>query len=191
VTEPRYQDLDQFRLPPGFRGRPAIVVLIWQLVQATIFALSPRPLYGWRRFLLRIFGAKVGQGAKLRPTSRIAFPWKLEIGEHSWIGDDTDLYSLAPIRIGAHSVISQRSYICAAKHDHRRKNFAMIAQPVSIGSEVWLATDVFVAPGVTIGDGAVIGARSSVFDDIPAGVVAYGSPAVVKGLRSSPELDQE
>jgi putative colanic acid biosynthesis acetyltransferase WcaF len=145
-------------------------------------------MYSWRRFLLRLFGAKIGKGVKVRSTCRVAFPWKLEIGDHAWVGDDTDLYSLAPISIGAHSVISQRSYLCAAKHDHCRRNFAMIAQPISIGSQVWIATDVFVAPGITIGDGAVIGARSSVFDDIPAGVIAFGTPALVKGRRRPSDI---
>ena len=140
-------------------------------------------MYAWRRFLLRLFGAKVGQGVKIRSTSRIAFPWKLEVGEHSWIGDDTDIYSLGPILIGAHTVISQRAYLCAAKHDHRSSDFAMIAKPVKIGNQVWIATDVFVAPGITIGDGAVIGARSSVFHDIAGSVIAYGNPAQVKGPR--------
>lgn len=164
------------------------MVLIWQLVQATLFGLSPRPLYAWRSFLLRLFGAKIGRGVEIRPTSRIAFPWKLEIGDRVWVSDNTELYSLAPIRIGSHSVISQRSYLCAAKHDHRRADFAMIAGPITIGSQVWLATDVFVAPGVTIGDGAVVGARSSVFSDIPSGAMAYGTPALVKGQRNTSEM---
>ena len=188
-TDLPIQDLSQFRLPPGFRGRAPFVVLIWHFVQATLFRLSPRPMYAWRRFLLRLFGAKIGRCVKVRSTSRIAFPWKLEIDEHTWIGDDTDLYSLAPIHIGAHSVISQRSYLCAAQHDHRRRDFAMVTSPVTIGNQVWLATDVFVGPGVTIGDGAVVGARSSVFSNIPPGTIAYGSPARVHGLRMASEAD--
>jgi putative colanic acid biosynthesis acetyltransferase WcaF len=177
------QDLSQFCLPPGFRGRSALVVLTWQIVQATVFRFSPRPMYAWRRLLLRMFGAKIGTGMKIRPTARVEFPWRLEIGEYAWIGDDAYLYSLAPISVGAQSVISQRSYLCAAQHDYRRVDFAMVARPISVGSQVWLATDVFVAPGVTIGNGSVIGARSSVFCDIPANVIAYGTPARVQGLR--------
>lgn len=159
------------------------MVLIWQIVQATLFGLSPRPMYAWRSFLLRLFGARIGRGVEVRPTARIAYPWKLEIGDRVWVSDNTELYCMAPIRIGSHSVISQRSYLCAAKHDHHRTDFAMIAGPITIGSQVWLATDVFVAPGITIGDGAVVGARSSVFSDVPAGAIAYGTPARVQGQR--------
>ena len=87
------------------------------------------------------------------------------------------LYSLGEIHIGAHTVISQRSYLCAGTHDYTRPSFDISAPPIHIGDQVWIASDVFVAPGVSIGDGAVIGARSSVFHDLPEGMVCVGSPA--------------
>jgi putative colanic acid biosynthesis acetyltransferase WcaF len=183
APRPGVQDLSQFRLPPGFRGRSGVTVLIWQIVQATLFACSPQPFYGWRRFLLRCFGARIGRGVLVRPSARITYPWKVIIGDRSWIGDHAELYSLGDIKIGADSVVSQRSYLCAATHDHRRPDFAMIARPIVIGDQVWIATDVFVAPGVTIADGAVVGARSSVFKNIGAGEIAFGSPAVTTGRR--------
>lgn len=87
------------------------------------------------------------------------------------------LYSLGHISIGSNAVVSQRSYLCAASHDYSQKTFDIFAAPIRIEAEVWLATDVFVAPGVTIGRGSVVGARSSVFNDIPSGVVCVGTPA--------------
>src|SRR5690606_37453676 len=71
----RVQDLARFRLPPGFRGRSALVVQLWWLVQATLFRLSPQVCYGWRRWLLRLFGARIGQGVLVRPSARITYPW--------------------------------------------------------------------------------------------------------------------
>jgi putative colanic acid biosynthesis acetyltransferase WcaF len=174
----RYQDLSRFRLPAGFRGRSAAFVQLWWIVQATLFRLSPQGLYGWRRCLLRLFGARIGCGVLVRPTVRITFPWKVSVGNNSWIGDDVVLYSLGPITIGANAVVSQKSYLCAGSHDPHSVSFDISAVPIRIGDECWIATDVFVAPGVTIGDGAVIGARSSVFHDIPAGMVCHGNPAV-------------
>lgn len=179
------QDLGRFRLPPGFRGRSAPIVLLWQLVQATLFACSPQPLYGWRRFLLRLFGGRIGTGVLVRPTARITYPWKIEIGARSWIGDHAELYSLGPIRIGADSVVSQRAYLCAATHDHRKADFPILAPGVEIGDEAWIAADVFVGPGVRIGRGAVVGARSSVFKDIGDDEIASGSPARVTGRRTA------
>jgi len=182
-AEPRVQDLGRFRVPPGFRGRSRITIALWEVVQGTLFGCSPHFCFGWRRFLLRAFGARIGAGVKVRPSARITYPWKLEIGDRAWIGDHAELYSLGPIRIGADAVVSQRSYLCAATHDYRKVDFPQEARPVVIGAEAWIATDVFVGPGVTVGRGAVVGARSSVFSDIPAYAIAFGSPAKVSGKR--------
>jgi putative colanic acid biosynthesis acetyltransferase WcaF len=172
-----YQDLSRSRLPPGFRGRRGWYVQLWWLVQASLFAGSPQFMYGWRRWLLRRFGAKIGTKVLLRPSVTVTYPWKVRIGDHSWIGDEVVLYSLGEIEIGANSVISQRSYICAASHDHTVPTFDIFARKVTIGAEAWIATEVFVGPGVTIGRGAVVGARSSVFKDLPEGMICMGSPA--------------
>lgn len=83
----QFQDLKNFKLPPNFRGRPAWYVQTWWLVQMLFFKNSPQFMYGWRRFLLRCFGAKIGKGVLIRPTAHVQFPWKLEIDEYCWIGD--------------------------------------------------------------------------------------------------------
>lgn len=140
-------------------------------------------LYGWRRWLLRRFGARIGKGVLLRPSASITYPWKLTIGDHAWGDDDVVLYTLGEITIGAHAVVSQRSYLCTGSHDYTRPTFDIFAKPIAIGAQAWLATDVFVAPGVEIGAGTVVGARSSVFKSLPAGVVASGSPAKVVRAR--------
>ncbi len=173
----KVQQLNAFRLPAGFRGRSAIVVQLWWIIQGTLFALSPQFMFGWRRWLLKLFGAKVGQGVLVRPSVKTTYPWKVTIGDFAWIGDDVVLYSLGEIEIGANAVVSQRSYLCAASHDYTKPDFPIYAKKVCIGAQAWLATDVFVAPGVTIGEGSVVGARSSVFHDLPPLMVCVGSPA--------------
>ncbi len=172
-----YQRLDLFSLPASLRGKPSWLIQLWWLVQGTLFAMSPQFMYGWRRFLLRLFGAKVGRHVLVRPSAKVTYPWNLECSEHAWIGDGVELYSIAKIRVGDHVVISQRSYICTATHDYKRATFDTIAAPIEIGNGAWVAADVFVAPGVKIGAGCVVGARSSVFSDMPAGMVCMGSPA--------------
>ena len=176
-NNPIYQDLARFRVPKKFRGRPAWIVQIWWLVQNSLFAWSPQFLYGWRRFLLRSFGAKIGKNVLVRPTVRMTYPWKISIGDYSWIGDDVVLYSLGEIEIGKNTVISQKSYLCTGSHDHTSKAFDIYAKSIKIDDEVWVATDVFIAPSVIIGRGAVVGARSTVLHDLPAGKICYGYPA--------------
>ena len=174
--QPAVQDLSRFRLPPGFRGRPGWYVQLWWAAQATVFRWSPQFAYGFRAWVLRLFGAKVGKKVVIRPTVTITYPWKVEIGDYAWIGDDAVLYSLGDIAIGAHAVVSQRSYLCAGDHDYKQPDFPIRGRRIEIGAECWIAADTFVAPGITIGAGSVIGARSSVYTDLPSGMVCMGSP---------------
>jgi putative colanic acid biosynthesis acetyltransferase WcaF len=180
---PSYQQLDKFQVPPGFRGRSSIYVQLWWLVQSTLFAMSPQAMYGWRAWLLRLFGAKIGRGAVIRPSVKIPYPWKLTVGDHCHIGDEVHLYTYGEIEIGNCVVISQRSYICTGSHDYTSPTFDLLAEKIVIEAESWVAADVFVAPGVRIGRGAVVGARSSVFHDVPPGTVSMGTPAKVIGER--------
>lgn len=178
-----YQQLDKFKVAEGFRGRSRLYVQVWWLVQSTLFACSPQIMYGWRRWLLRCFGATIGTGTIIRSSVKTPYPWKLKIGNHCHIGENVELYTLGEIEIGDCAVISQRSYICAGSHDYTVPTFDLITQKITVEPEVWIATDVFVAPGVRVGRGAVVGARSSVFNDVPRGTISVGSPAKVIGER--------
>jgi putative colanic acid biosynthesis acetyltransferase WcaF len=172
-----FQDLSKFRLPSEARGKPAWIVQLWWIVQLFFFRFSPQALFGWRRFLLRLFGAKIGKNVLIRPTAQFTYPWKVSIGDRSWIGDDVVLYSLANITVGSDTVISQQSYLCTGSHDHTKLSFDLVAEPINIGNQVWIASRAFIAPGVTIADGSVIGMGSMVLDNLPGGMICYGSPA--------------
>jgi putative colanic acid biosynthesis acetyltransferase WcaF len=181
---PCVQDLKSFRLPPNFRGRPGWYVQLWWIVQATLFRWSPQFLYGWRRFLLRLFGAKIGPGVLIRPTIEITYPWKLSIGDNSWVGDKATLYTLGEIEIGDNVCISQHCYLAGAGHDYTNPAFDMVAKKIVIEPEAWLAAGVFVAPGVRIGRGAVVGACSVVLRHLPPMMICAGNPA--QPLRPRP-----
>ena len=183
---PSYQDLRNFQLPHKFRGKPAWIVQLWWLIQLFLFRLSPQVFYGWRRFLLRLFGAKIGKDVLIRPTAQITYPWKITINDRSWIGDDVVLYSLAEITIGSDTVISQQSFICTGTHDYSKLGFDIIAKPIYIGNQVWIASRVFVAPGVSISNGSVVGVGSIVLNDLPGGMICYGNPAkAIKSRKNS------
>lgn len=152
--------------------------LIWGVVWLIFYRPSPKVLHGWRRFLLRLFGAKIGRQAHPYPSSKVWAPWNLEMGENSCLADGVDCYCVDTITIGACTTVSQYSYLCTASHDYTDPVMPLIAAPIAIGERAWITADVFVGPGVTIGDGAVVMARSSVFTDIEPWVVARGNPAV-------------
>lgn len=179
----RYQDLSRFSVPKGLRGRSGIYVQLWWLVQATLIRLSPQPFYGWRAFWLRRFGAKAGKNLILRPSVRVTYPWKLEIGDNVWLGDRVELYNLDRITIGDNTCISQDSYICTGSHDIAALNFKYDNAPITIGNEVWIASGCFIAAGVNIGRGAVVGARSLVLSSVGEGMIVAGHPARVLRRR--------
>jgi putative colanic acid biosynthesis acetyltransferase WcaF len=130
-----------------------------------------------------MFGAKVASNSRISPSAKFWAPWNLTIGKNSAIGDYVDCYCVERVTIGDNAIVSQYSYLCAATHDFTDSKFPLVPQPITIGDSAWIAADVFVGPGVTIGDGAVIGARSSVFKNIPEWVVATGSPAKAVRVR--------
>lgn len=150
---------------------------LWMFVSATLFRWSFHNWYGWRRWLLRSFGATVGQRVRVRPTVRIEIPWNVTIGDDSIVGDFAILYSLGIITIGQRSVISQYAHLCAGTHDYTSPAFPLVKLPITVGNEVWIAADAFVGPGVTVGDRAVVGARTTVTKDVRPGDVVVGPSA--------------
>lgn len=157
---------------------------MWWLFEAVFVRPTPQVFYGWRRFALRLFGARLGSNVLIRPGVRITFPWKLSVGNHSWIGENATIYNIAPVAIGEHSVISQEAYLCTATHDHHDPSFPLVATPISIENECWVASRAFIGPGVTVGQGAVVGAHAVVLSNVEPGIIVAGVPARKVGTRS-------
>ena len=150
---------------------------LWNLVWALLFRPSPKPFHAWRRFLLRLFGAKIGKGVHVHASVKIWAPWNLRMDDHSCLAPNVDCYCIVPLTVGAHSTVSQYSYLCSASHDFERSSMPLITAPIVIEDQAWVCADVFVGPGVTIGRGAVVGARSNVIKDVEPWTVAAGNPA--------------
>ena len=160
-------------------GRSRIVVQLWRWTDTLLFRHSPTLVFGWRRFVLKVFGAKIGLGVKIWPNVRVHFPWKLEIGDYSGIGEEAWLYSVEKIRIGNHCIVSQKTVLCTASHDPTHPRFRTTTGPIVVEDGAWVAMDCFVGPGVTIGANTVVGARSTVLKSLPAGKICFGHPCRV------------
>jgi putative colanic acid biosynthesis acetyltransferase WcaF len=148
----------------------------WYLIKMAFFLTA----FPWpsaiKAHLLRIFGSKVGIGVVLKPRLNIHIPWKLEIGDHVWIGEEVLILNFEPIKIGAHACISQRAFLCGGNHDFRDPSMTYRNRPILVGDGAWIGAQVFVAPGVVIGTDAVITAGSIVTKDLPAGMICAGNP---------------
>ncbi len=161
---------------PSFSLQNRIVRALWNCIYVLLFRFSPRPLHAWRDFLLRIFGARLGAKSHIYPKAIIWAPWNLVCGDQVGVADGAIIYNQALIRIGKRAVISQGAHLCSGTHDYTAPNFPLIARPITIGDEAWIAAEAFIHPGVTIGDGAVIGARAVVTKDMPAWMICAGHP---------------
>lgn len=156
---------------------------VWFFAWLLLYRPSPRPFHGWRRMLLRLFGAQIASDARVYPDATIWAPYNLTMGPGSCLGEASICYNVAKVTFGAHTTLSLYSYLCTASHDYNDKTMPTIAAPITLKPYSWVAADVFVGPGVTVGEGAVVGARSSVFKDVPAWRVVAGSPAKPIGKR--------
>lgn len=172
-----YQNLQKFSVPKSFRNKSKVVIQIWWIVQSTLFAWSPQYFYNWRCFLLRVFGANIGKGVLIRSSVKVTYPWNLEIGDYSWIGEDCVLYNLGKISIGSNVALAHKVYLNTGGHDYKVDTFDIFSKDVFIEDESWLTNDVYIAPGVRVGKGAIIAARSTVLKDVPEGMIYGGSPA--------------
>lgn len=168
---------------PSFPVSNRLARAVWNLIQATLFRWSPRPLHAWRNFLLRAFGAKVGRGAHVYPGARIWAPWNVDIGEEAGVADGAILYSQGKITLGRRTVVSQGAHLCAGTHDYEQEGFPLVTKPITVGDHAWIAAEAFVHPGVEIGEGAVVGARAVVVKNLPAWMVYAGHPCVALHQR--------
>lgn len=174
---------------PSFSLKNRLMRVVWSIVGALLFSLSPKPFHNWRAFVLRCFGARIGKGAHIYPGVKIWAPWNIEIGEQTGIANGVILYSQGEITIGRKTVISQGAHLCAGTHDYTKPGFPLVTKTIVIGNDCWLAAEVFVHPGVTIHDGAVIGARSVVAKDMPAWMVSSGFPC--RPIKARTLVDSE
>ncbi|MGV9860913.1 putative colanic acid biosynthesis acetyltransferase [Gordonia sp. NPDC003425] len=151
------------------KGRPFSIQALWMLIRS--------PLSRWwvpnrvRIGVLRAFGARIGKGTLIRHDVRIHWPWKLEIGDDTWIGERAWILNLEPVIIGSNTCISQDVLLCTGSHDRKSSSFEFDNGAIVVDDSVWVAIRATVLRGVTLGEGAVIGATALVARDVPPGGV--------------------
>lgn len=151
--------------------------LVFQLSWALLASWTPPMLHPWRRWLLRRFGAQVAPTAAIYGSARIWYPPNLRVDNYAVLGPRTNIYTMAPIHIGAYAIISQGSHLCAGTHDIESPYFQLFTRPITVGPRAWVAAEAFVGPGVTVGEGAVLGARGVAMRNLDAWGVYTGNPA--------------
>ncbi len=154
-----------------------VVRAIWFFVWLFLFFPSPKQFHFWRRFLLKLFGAKIGKGVQIASTAKVYYPPNLRLGDWVVIGPQVDLYCVSPIVIHENSMVSQYSYLCTASHDYQQNHLPLISSPIIIGSQTWVCAKAFIGPGVKLGDRVVVAACSVVVKDVADRLIVAGNPA--------------
>lgn len=169
------------------KGRNPLVQLAWLFVSGTLVSRwwCPARL---RILVLRAFGAEIGSGTLIRHRVRIHWPWKLEIGSNTWIGEDVWILNLEPVTIGSDVCISQGVLLCTGSHDRRSPTFEFDNGPIVINDRAWVAARATVLRGVTVGADATIGATALVASNVEAGATvlapaAHSLPGARKGTH--------
>ena len=160
------------------RGRPLWVEATWHVLKCTLF-LPAWPVPSMvKRAVLRLFGARIGKGVVIKPRVNIHLPWKLSVGDFTWIGEEAFILNLEPVCIGTNCCISQRAFLCTGSHDYRELDMPYRNRPIRIGDGAWVGAQSLVAPGVNIGKETVVTAGSIVTHSLPAGMVCRGNPCL-------------
>jgi putative colanic acid biosynthesis acetyltransferase WcaF len=180
-------DLSRFDNADFDRGASRLKEVLWTLVRCLFFAPALPWPSAWRVFWLRQFGARIGRGVVIRSRVNIHFPWRLEVGNHVWIGEESWLLSLANITLGDNVCLSQRAFLCTGNHNYKSPVFDLVTQPIQVESGGWIGAGALVGPGVTVGSHAILTMGSVATANLQPYGIYRGNPAVlVKERRLNP-----
>lgn len=169
--------LDHYTLGDYTPGAPYWKQLFWYFIGSPIASSYWLPFSSLKVATLRLFGATIGQGVRIKPGVRVKFPWRLTIGNYVWIGEDVWLDNLAHIQIDNHVCVSQNVYLCTGNHDWSHPDFGLRTAPIHIQQSSWLAARSVVGPGVTIGTGAILALGSVTGRSLEPNTIYAGNPA--------------
>ena len=177
-------DLSTFNNSWYALGRGFLVRMLWHIVNALFLQNPLNPSSRLKIFLLRIFGAKIGEGVIFKSSINIKYPWKLEIGDYSWIGEHVWLDSLDKIKIGSNCCVSQGAYFCTGNHDWSDPSFGLIIKPITLEDGAWVGARAMVLPGVTVKFQSIVSAGSVISKDTEPNMIYVGNPATVVKERT-------
>lgn len=157
-----------------------ILRLLWSICWGLFASWIPRSMAsGWKRLLLRIFGAKIASTAVVHSSAKVYYPANLIMDEYACLDARVNCYNVAPIYIGKFATVSQGAFLCTASHNINSPNHELITEPIELCNQSWVGADAYINMGVTIGEGAVVGARAAVFKSVEPWEVVGGNPAKI------------
>lgn len=151
--------------------------ILWYYTNTLIFNNGFFPFSGLKVMLLKLFGAKIGQGVVIKPHVNIKYPWFLSIGDHTWIGEKVWIDNLCEVRIGAHCCLSQEAFLLTGNHHYKKSTFDLMTRPIILEDGVWIGAKATVAPGVVCYSHSLLTVGSIAVKNLEAFSIYSGNPA--------------
>jgi len=177
-TELSKYDNSGFNIGAGFFKRT-----VWYIVNILFFKSSLFPVYGLKVLLLRMFGAKLGKGVKIKPSVNIKYPWKLELGSHIWIGENVWIDNLDNVYIGDNCCISQGALLLCGNHNFKRSTFDLMTGSIFLEQGVWIGAMSVVCPNVRCHEHSILTVGSVATSDLEPNSIYQGNPATFVKIR--------
>jgi len=151
--------------------------LVWYVINALLINSYILPISSIKRTLLRLFGAKIGKGVVLKPKVNIKYPWKLSIGDYTWIGEKVWIDNLDQVTIGKNCCLSQEAMLLCGNHNYSKTSFDLIVQPITLKDGSWVGAKAVVCPGVTLNENAILAVGSIATKNLDSNSIYQGNPA--------------
>ena len=166
-----------------FKPGNKFIILVWYFVNIIFIKNQYNPSSKIKLIILKLFGAKIGKGVNIKPGVNIKYPWKLTIGDHSWIGEDVWIDNLAEVVIGKHVCVSQGAMLLTGNHNYKKSSFDLVIGKIHLKDGVWIGAKSIVTPGVTCHTHAVLAVQSVANKNLDPYTIYQGNPALPQKKR--------
>jgi len=176
-------DLSTYKNSSFLEKEGRLKTILWYMVSHLFFTNYLFPFYLFKKSILIAFGARIGKGFIIKPCVNIKYPWKLEAGDHVWIGEHVWIDNIGKVKIGSNVCISQGAMLLTGNHNYLSTSFDLIVKPINIEDGVWIGAKSVVAPGVNCKTNAVLTMGSVLTNNMEANAIYQGNPALKKKER--------
>ena len=158
-------------------GKSKFTILIWYCLNAVFLNTYFLPISSFKIFLLKLFGAKIGRGVVIKPKVNIKYPWNLEIGNFSWIGEEVWIDNLDNIKIGNNCCVSQGAMLLCGNHNYKKTTFDLVTKPITLQDGSWVGAKAIVCPGITLEENSILTVGSVANTNLNSNEIFQGNPA--------------
>ena len=159
---------------PGSKAK----IIVWYFFNVLFISNPFFPFNAPKKFILKLFGAKIGKNVLLKPRLNVKYPWKLEIGDNVWIGEKVWIDNLGDVKIENNVCLSQGAMLLCGNHNYKKITFDLMVGNIIIKEGAWVGAHSIVCPNVTMGAHSILAVNSVAIKSTEDFGIYQGNPAV-------------